>query len=192
MVDDIECLRLFNERVDDLAKTRLIREDALHLRTKIEWNAAHQLKMTTEGTDEDDLRSFLLTFRQFVAAKEPIYLHRIFNICQRRITNEAIRNNIAHARQVWKNRMRSEGFLVTLDDVVMTPEHVSDLMINGYYFHNDSAYRGELDHMWPIGREITKALFVDFVVNATNVVFYLDGAIRQCFRDGHLGESLTT
>jgi hypothetical protein len=185
-VEPLEQLKLFNQRADELSKTRLIRDQALNLHFKMQWDAAGLITTTVDGPDEDDLRSYLLTFRQFVSPKEPVYLHRIFSLCHLHITNLAIRNNIAHARDVWMGQVKSQGFRVSFDDMVMSPEHVADLMINGHYFHSDPKLREELNRLLPYESALTKALFIDFVVNATNVLFYVDGALAQCFRDGHL------
>ncbi|OQX02664.1 MAG: hypothetical protein BWK80_57430, partial [Desulfobacteraceae bacterium IS3] len=51
--------------------------------------------------DEDDLRSFLLTFRHFFSQDEPIFLSKILNLCYQHITDNFIKNELIEIRKLW-------------------------------------------------------------------------------------------
>jgi hypothetical protein len=60
-------------KVDEIADTRLIRK-GFNPDITMSWNKMQGLRFESRESDEDDLRSFLVTFRQFISDKELVYL----------------------------------------------------------------------------------------------------------------------
>jgi hypothetical protein len=117
-------LSLFVERATELGNARLLKTGGL----RTDWSVTFGpggTEATTYDPDEDDFRSYLLTFRQFVSDDEPIFVNRVASILWQRITDDEFRFN--------GERLRPEGLL--------------DLWINGIYFHNDAAKAEKLKRL---------------------------------------------
>jgi hypothetical protein len=52
--------------------------------------------------DEEELRSFLLTFRKFVSEREDVHLFPIHNMLEPLLTSEELRKYLREARSAWK------------------------------------------------------------------------------------------
>ena len=60
--------------------------------------------------DENDLRSFLLTFRMFISPKADIQLNKVYDTCFLRLkANNDLRDRLVEAREVWKEALRKVG-----------------------------------------------------------------------------------
>lgn len=185
MTDD-ERFDLFLRRVEELHGTRLVRSG--ELRSSLNLSAARDqpLSLTTHNPDEDDLRSFLLTFRQFISKSEPIELGKIANLLFRRLTGDEPRTHLANARARYHKELRMGAMAFVLNDERMTPEEVLDLWINGRYFHNDSRKAAAIDALDPMSRVFVRHLFLDVLVEATRYVIFLANVIVIARRDGLL------
>jgi len=134
-----EQLELFVDRSRQLWESR-VRREGLKVSLNMKWAVADELLRTSlDEPDTEDFRSYLLTFRQFISDGEPLYLHKIYNLCQQHIANDRCREYLAEARGVWQqiSRQSDTGMTLTLDSVELSPADVADLWINGHYFHND-------------------------------------------------------
>lgn len=184
-MNDTDRLGLFVRRADELRSLRLIRSDQLAARMNLSWDRVKGLRLETNAPDEEDLRSFLLTFRQFVSAKEPVFLNRIFNICHSRLRSDELRGYLVEAREEWKRNQRGNGVVVTIDDRTMTPERVTELLINGHYFHStDLPLQRELQGLGPPERLLVRWVFLNFVVDATRQVLYVATVVNVALRGG--------
>src|SRR4051794_21148745 len=103
----VEQFELFVTRVDELLDTRLIKT-APHKGFSMSWSRdTGLLEMTPSQVDEDDLRSLLLIFRHFTADKEPVFLSRIYNLCNYHINSDELRKELREAAKHWRNLFRS-------------------------------------------------------------------------------------
>ena len=74
------------------------------------FDAVRGMSVRLNFPDENDLRSFLLTFRQFIAPKEPIHVNKICNICFRALeTNNNLRTYLIEARERWRQALGETG-----------------------------------------------------------------------------------
>ena len=140
-----ERLELFTQRVDELYDRRLVRQ-GMGAQLTINWDMASQLlTQRLIQPDEEDLRSFLLLFRQFVSKNEPIFVERIFNDSVRFLESTTLKEEIEKAKKAWNDSFHKMGaFEAVIDNKELTGEYLLDLWINGHYFHNDSELAAEL------------------------------------------------
>jgi hypothetical protein len=138
-----ERLELFHARVEELQRFRLLQKE-FDISFKMEFsNLKGRGYMAAESSEPDDeeLRSFLTLFRQFMSDNEPIHLEGIYNILFQYITNDELKERLKEARQAWKESLRGYGTLIFEDGSgnrrEMTPELATDIWINGFYFHSD-------------------------------------------------------
>lgn len=177
----VDQLGLFDYQVDQLGQRRLV-ADGLRNSFNISWDQAQGLQVTVTQHDEEDLRSFLVDFRKFVLRKEATNLDRIYNLCETAVTSDDLRQRLRRSREVWKDAQRGSGIRIVFNERDLTPTHVMDLWLNGYYFHNDDGKLAELRSIWPY--EIARFRFMNFLVDATRQVFYVGSVVRLALREG--------
>ncbi len=73
-----ERLDLFFDRTTELFNTRLARNEGLESSFSMKFNQEGS-QFSISNPDEDDLRSYLMTYRQFISNNEPIFLDRVHN-----------------------------------------------------------------------------------------------------------------
>ena len=176
---------LFVRRAQELQSMRLIRNDALRANMNWRWDHIEGMSLTVENPDEEDLRSYLLTLRQFISPDEPVFMNKVYNLAQQHLTSDELRNNLREAREHWKFVQKGSGITITFDERQMTPEHVTDLWINGWYFHNNEAKRRELLTMMPFESMVARWRFLNHVVDASRQVLYYGQVFNIGLRGRH-------
>lgn len=192
----LEQLQLFVERVEQLNSTRLIQSQGLsNVTFKIRGEQkpeGFQMTFETENPpDEDDLRSFLLSFRLFIADKEPTFINKIFNICEQHLSDERLKGELRKARSNWQSIMQGiNGVGIEVDGKILDGEYVLDLWINGHYFHNEYEHAQELKRLASTQIRLDRMAFVMTISDATNVIFYVGTVVAYGLKNG-LFSSLT-
>jgi len=182
--DDIDKLYGFDTEVEELGRRRLVAE-GMENNFNISWVAAEQrLSMSVTDLDEDDLRAFCTGYRKFISPDEPVFLRRIYNILDQRLTDDYVREQVLRSREAWKLAQQGAGISVTIDEQRITPEHVMNVFINGRVFHMDSAARREFEHLWP--NPVTRFQMNNLIVEACKQLFFMRAVVRHALRDGLL------
>jgi hypothetical protein len=160
-----EQLRLFLERVDELKQLRLLREWKSGL--QISYQQGQPTRFEFHQPDEEALRSYLLTFRQFFSDDEPVFMYRIHNLCSLNVRSDVVRERLAESRAAWTKAMKTSGLGLEIDELTISPEKAMRLWINGHYFHNDYEKRELLKKFGSIERGFTKQQFLILIGDAT-------------------------
>src|SRR3954467_5707674 len=87
---DQEKLHLFVRKAQELSETNLAQK-GINAGLSYYGDPVSGLSMELDEPDEDEFRSFLVTFRHFISEKEPVFLNSVFNICSRRLVNEDLK-----------------------------------------------------------------------------------------------------
>ena len=169
---ELRHLGLFVERVDEAAQTRFL-QNFRGTELNIRFDHMKGLEVKNRDVPEEDLRSFLLTFRQFMMDREPVNLSKMFNFCDRHLTDDALREELRKARTEWKQALKQSPLQLTHNGTDMTPKHVGDLLINGHYFHSDEAKRAQLDSLMPMGQVLSRYIFLNLITDVIKQVFFL-------------------
>ena len=177
-------LRMFSARVQELSNLRLVR-DGWNLKYTLQWDAvSHMMRIRVSKVDEDDLRSFLLTFRLFVSEKEPVFVNRIFNDCYKYITSDYYKGELVKAREAWKKTLREGAFTLVINGRQITGERLLDLWINGYYFHNDLDKLEELHRLlYPSDWGFVRFKFLDTIASLTQILLFVGAVVTASLRD---------
>lgn len=181
----INQLKLFRARAEELRNTRLIRE-GFNPGITINWNKMQGLRFKSREPDEENLRSFLLTFRQFISNNEPVFLYKIYNLCQKHLINDKLKEYLIKSREAWKQAQKSTGIILKYNERELTPEYITDLWINGYYFHSDINKLHILNHLLPHERMLIKNQFLNFLLDAARQVIYVSNIINVALKEGLL------
>jgi hypothetical protein len=183
---DSECLDLFLKRGHQLFDEPVVASGGLNVGLRISGEIGEPLSLSLQQPDERLLRSFLMTFRQFVLNNEDVYLPKIHNILWRRIESDEIREHLAAARQRWNGSRKVGSVGFEADAVRFAPADMLDLWLNGHYFHSDSRKEAELERLDPIKAIFTRHLMLDLVVETTRYIRDLANVIVVARREGLL------
>jgi hypothetical protein len=122
--------------------------------------------------DENDLRSFLLTFRMFISPNAEIQLNKIYNTCFLGLKkNNDLRDRLVKARAVWKEALGNVGSL-KFEEETYSGKDAALHWMNGGYFHSDLERYEQLVELLDRGWPYVQMHFENFVVNATRVIIY--------------------
>jgi hypothetical protein len=181
-----EARDLFVRRVQELHSTRLIASG--DLRTNLNLRAAidQPVQLSVHEPDEEHLRSFLLTFRQFVSDKEPVFVRRIANELWRELTGDEIRSHLERARRRYGDALSKGSLKFVAHEQHFRPEEALDLWINGRYFHNDERKAATLDRLDPMSAVFVRQVFLEVLIEATRYIRFLADVIVIARRDGLL------
>jgi hypothetical protein len=136
--------------------------------------------------DEEDLRSYLVTFRQFISPGEPVYFNGIYNIAFKRLKpNTQLREILIEVRQGWREVLKHNGIGIRFNEQELSPEVVADLWINGHYFHNDDDKYATLARALNLSLGFIQANFMQFIIQATSLILYLGYVVSQGLKNNH-------
>lgn len=178
-----EKLEKFHETVNELRSTRLM-EEGLNTKMTLRYSAEKkELEFDTEWPDEEDLRSFLLTFRHFVAKNEDVLLDKIFNLCQQKLNDEKLREFLVGARRIWKKAQKTIGFDIVHEGKRKTPQQITQLFLSGMYFHKDEEKRAELKGLPYPQAMFYKYEFLSYLADSVRVIFYVDRIVAKVLEE---------
>ncbi len=181
---DREKLELFVNKVNELQNTRLVKK-GFNIEHRMHGKQGQPLEFELKQPEEADLKDFLMTFRHFISDSEDVFLSRIFNICHRRLTSDEMKQNLAQARQAFeKVKLHNNGVSFIINGNQLTSLQVTDVFLNGRYFHNDLEYQQQLDSMLPFEADILRFHFLNFVINASQIIQYVRNVVDHAFQEG--------
>lgn len=96
--------------------------------------------------DQEEFRSYLMTFRKFLLNDEPANIDAILNICRRFVRSEQkeLIEVVEQFKTIWSYQYRKGTIQITSGNLNLTPKYVLDLWLNGKYFHNGNPQKTEL------------------------------------------------
>ncbi len=179
---DREKLELFVNRIDELRETRLAKS-GFKIGRKIHGELGQPVEYTLEQPDEADLKKYLMTFRHFIAQEEDIFLFRIFGICHRKLIVNEVKQDLIQKRE-WLKQIEQHNWMpLEMNGHKVTPLQVTDMYLNGKYFHNDLGHQQFLDSLPPFIAQELRYRFLDFVVNTSRIALHMRTAVNHAFEE---------
>lgn len=178
---DQEVLNLFIEKNRELAATSL-GQTGISVRHQITYDQAG-IATVLDQPDEDAVRSFLLTFRQFVSENEPLFLGRVYGICYRHLEDDVLKDRINQTRKTWASVQQGRKVSMDIYGVELSGVKIFDVWANGWYFHSDADYRRLLERLPPMAREVLRAHFINFIIEVMPLVHDLCRVILNGFEE---------
>ncbi len=178
-------LELFVSRSKELQELRLVKQ-GIKASYEFSWNAADgKFVYTSDEPDEEDFRSFLLLFRQFISNNEPINTNKVFNDCELNLSDAKIIDEIRKLRAEWNRQFRTmSDFEIVIDGKSLTSEYVLDLWINGFYFHNDANKSEKLDELTKGQMPFTRMQLFSTLPGLVGVIIGLGQGVARCMSEG--------
>lgn len=143
--DELQKIRLFRERVDDLGQKGLVKAG----KTKITVNIAGVVPNVLEGLDEDHLASFLQTLRQFTLNNDPVHFYSICNLVYCKCDRPELRDWLVYVRSLWKQTMASSPLGIGIDGHCPTIAEILELLLYGGMVHSDPEKAEKIRNMPP-------------------------------------------
>ena len=164
---DREKLELFIRKFEELRNTQLAKKG---------FRIQHVVRISPDSVESDlmqpnkpDVREYLLTFRHFISEREDVFLNHIFNICHQRLTSDEMKRSLAQARRSFERAERDIGIPVQFNGRQLTPLQITNMYLDGKYFHNDLEYQQQLDSLPPIA-DFPRAYFLNFIINTSKII----------------------
>jgi len=197
---DADKLRLFIAKADELRERRLLRTE-INLGFHLSWSeeAKDFRAVPASQIDEEDLRSMLMALRMFIAKNEPININHILNICEKRCTDSAAKQEFQAGRRAWKERSGMGFAIVNVETDAVTgqelsrqtlePEIMLDLWINGHYFHPDETKRKQLIALTSsdqVAGLMSRQDFIAYTVRSCQYICVIANTINKVIQEGKL------
>lgn len=180
---DREKLELFVDKVNELRDTTLMRKNGLRYDFNLKGERDKPVEFRLEEPDEGELRDYLMTFRRFVS-NEDVSLNHILNICQKRLTNVEKKQQLSTVRQLWSETRQHSRLKLVMNGKEVSAEEISDMWLNGRYFHDDLDHRELLDSLPPLIYTDLRAKFLNFVIQASRIIIYMGLLVDTLLQDG--------
>jgi len=177
---------LFVVRAKELLDRRIVRSHGLQATFNLNWHCQAGLNLNIPQPDEEDLRSFLVSFRPFVSNDDPVFVNRVHNLLWEDIESDQIRAQLRLARSHWDRACKDGLVALRLNGTRLDSTEVLDLWINGIYFHNDSRKRARLQNLDPVSLFFARFKLLDHLVIATRYIVYLGNLVIGARSDGLL------
>jgi len=180
-MDNKARLEIFLQRVEDLKNTKIVRE-GYNSGFTLNWTKeSGVLKFQFNQPDEDLFRSLLLSLRHFLQEKEPTFMNRIYNICDRCLTNEKHKNYLIKSRNFLNEAMKSTGVHLDIDQKHFSPSYVWDIYINGLYFHSDMEKADVILKLSEHEKNLIKNELYAFVNACIKQIVYVGNIVHNAF-----------
>jgi len=178
-------LGLFIARSEELQVLRLVKQ-GMKASYNLKWDADDgKLVRTSNEPDEEDFRSFLLLFRQFISNDEPIFINKVFNDCECYLMDEKIKEELRQTRAEWNHIFKKmSDFEMIIDGKSFSSEYALDLWINGHYFHNDADKAAKLNELTKEIIPFTRMQLFATLPGLTQIIIVVGQGIAKCIRDG--------
>jgi hypothetical protein len=181
-----EKLQKFHETVQELKSTSLMKKGfSSRMKIHVDSSKKPDTSYEVEWPEDDDLRSFILIFRHFIK-QEDVFLNSIFNLCHQKLTDDKMRDELAWARERWRETQKTIGINMTYRGEKQTPEHITKLWLNGIYFHQNEEKRSRLKGLSYDMMMFFKYQFLTYLVGATQIIFYADTIIERALNENLL------
>ena len=177
-----EQLTIVVRRADELSATSCL-QHANQWGFTFEYKQALGIRFAVTGPNPEELDVLLRRLRPFLLAKEPTYLYSVHNLCQQAVRSDELRGYLIGARSEWTRFQRTGPIALNLNGRSYTPERVTDLFINGWYFHSDNEEKvAELAQLTAGAGPISRHIFFDYLLEATRQATYVGAVVREALR----------
>jgi hypothetical protein len=190
----VQRLELFRERAEELRQTRFLRDTlAGDYELKIEARLIpstldeYETAFSISEFDSEDLRSFLTLFRRFFFKNDPVInLSSIYNVCYQNLKNEQYKAFLVKSREIANYVLKTSCFHLRINEQDMTPEYVSEVWINGYYFHDNIDHLNFLKTLPPPGSIVLHTYFFDYLRDMTKQILYTSNVVNAALNEGSI------
>jgi hypothetical protein len=184
--DDREDLDTFLERAARLLRTDLVTSGHVPFTTKLSFRTGEPLRVTNSQPSEDRIFAFVGVLRPLITQGDRASMHRMFNLCERELRSRARREALRDLRRDWRAKQRQGEIRLVVNDADLRPDRLADLLINGWYFHDEPRKRKELQQLVPEFAMFAHHVFYAYVMDCAEVATVVASNIREARTAGEL------
>ncbi|MCL4339157.1 hypothetical protein M1271_05705 [Patescibacteria group bacterium] len=174
--EDKKTIELFLTKIEELLSCSLLKsKHQISFKLNITGNTG---LATTTTPDEEQLRSFLLVFRNFYSPREKINFPKISEILERYITNTQIKDNIRKTREVYQNTLDRSPMSLIENEIAVPPKEILRRWMYGFYHHTDEEKRQKIE-AWGFAVGLTKTQFISTLFDLTRCIVWLGNVAKQ-------------
>ena len=181
-MDPEQQLDLFMQRINELRSRPLYKISGGlggSFNISREGEGPPQVSIQLRFPDEEDLRSFLLIFRQFISRKEPVFVGKIYTLCYCALeSDDLLRDRFAAWYGTWQQTAKEIAEGIQFKGPTISPVELADLWIDGYYFHNDADKYERLEGLYG-DLMYAKANFLTYLTHATREIDHLEHLVDE-------------
>lgn len=171
-------LDLFLRRFEQLERTRFYSNPKLkNIQYKIKGekvDKGFQTRFEIKVSDEETIKSFLLSFRVFYMEGEHTNFYSICNLLYKKILDKKVRNDLVTIRSNYTKALNTSFIGINFLGKSYSPKDIVDLWFNAEYFHTDIEKVKELDKIViSPGKSLFFYLLIDAVITLTNQISML-------------------
>jgi hypothetical protein len=175
--EDRDVLERFLKRARYVDESELVQR-AIGATLQMHWERGSPVVWTSKEPSGPAPESLLVRLRPVIAHGSEIFINRVHNICQQRLDNAEMRAFLVEVRSEWAKSQRRGLVSLKVDEQEIRPDHLADLMINGYYFHDEPAKRAELEQLVGPVALIARHVFLDYVYGAIEATYSTADVVR--------------
>lgn len=183
---DSERLDLFVERTVELLNEPAVHDFNLDIGFTLNADEGQPVTSEFRQPPEPLLRSFLMTFRQFVSSGDPLHVNGVHNLLFQHVSGDTMKAKLTARRDTWQRSRQVGAMRLELNGQTLEPADALDLWINGHYFHNDYRKAAELRRLAGLDGALVRHAALDLVVEGTRYVQFLGWAIQSSRSEGLL------
>lgn len=142
--------------------------------------------LSAQWPDREQLRSYLIQFRQFLNANDPTHVGALLRQVPRYLDDGVLRDRVQQAHAKWQEAQGPGWPRFELDGQVLTGADVARLYLNGGMFHSDPELTLRWNALSPQYRDLYQYKFMFFVNEVRTAVVALRDVLREARAGGHL------
>lgn len=185
-------LCLYQDCVEKMVSTRLMKK-GLKSSLNISGNKYTGTTINIAWPDEDELRSFLVTFRHFILKGSPVFLNRLYKLLIDNVSDKEVKDMLLRNRPHWHEIHRMNSMVLIISNPKMKPEEIVDLFMSGDIFHLDLDKRKVLKSLNFFNEQLLKYRFIDYLFMAIKHIYFIDSLSAKVLKENLLiNNSLVT
>lgn len=167
-MDDISTLKLFNEKVDKLIKSRFIKhiQENKGMKVSIKSSIGEQVSISHNLPDQDAIDAFVLTMRFFIQDNEPTSLRNMAKLYNDISVPPDIKNDFKWVRDKFNSELNKNS-MFNLQNKHLTRGEIFDTVIYGGLAHAEKKKKEDFDKWMRI-----EPLAAFIIAEFNNVLIY--------------------
>lgn len=181
-VEDIDDLEAFVSRVERLVNCSVF-SGGQAATFQVSASLSGPTTFSVTGPKDELIEAALAVLRPLLAQGGPTSLHHVFNLCHLHLNDADLLGHLSEVRGAWKKAQKEGVIKLVINDKHWRPEVVADLVVNGYFAHDDPPKRRRLRELGVVESMLTRTVFHAYFTDAANAAARTGSVVRVGLRD---------
>ena len=138
-MNDLELLKEFCYRADQILETTVFKEKKLKASINIKYDKGVGTKLKRSGPDYDQFVTLLALLRPFLSTKDDISFKRVYNVVWQLLDEQPleVKECAQSISKAYKELLNKFQIKMVFNNEILKPKTIIDVWFNGNYFHQD-------------------------------------------------------